>query len=227
MLVWSWFSDPFGTDAANENPAGIGTFKYNLRFAGQVFDGQAGLHYNYLRDYDPATGRYPESDPLELGGGSYSTYAYVHGDPISRIEPLGLDDTVCMFNPTMCGMPGGSAPNAPPPVAQVLIGGVATDLAVVAPEVLNALKALQQALSQPPNGLPPPGTKPPVEHPEQCEVGPSTRGSGSSLWDSNGGEWRYAPGDKWHNPHWDYNPWNTWNAPWTNVPIGNLPPVKP
>ena len=29
---------------------------YNLRFPGQVFDRQAGLHYNYRRDYDPAGG---------------------------------------------------------------------------------------------------------------------------------------------------------------------------
>jgi hypothetical protein len=28
---------PVGTDAANENPAGAGTFPYNLRFPGQVF----------------------------------------------------------------------------------------------------------------------------------------------------------------------------------------------
>src|SRR3954462_15081178 len=55
-------ADPFGTDAANPNPAGAGTFAYNLRFPGQLFDGQAGLHPNHLRDYDAATGRYVESD---------------------------------------------------------------------------------------------------------------------------------------------------------------------
>lgn len=65
MQVWTWFSDPFGTDAANANPSGAGTFAYNLRFPGQVFDGQVGLHYNYMRDYDPATGRYVESDPTD------------------------------------------------------------------------------------------------------------------------------------------------------------------
>jgi len=87
--MWTWFSDPFGTDAANSNPSGAGAFAYNLRFPGQVFDGQVGLHSNYFRDYDPATGRYVESDPIGLDGGT-NPYAYALGDPISGIDPLGL-----------------------------------------------------------------------------------------------------------------------------------------
>jgi uncharacterized protein RhaS with RHS repeats len=46
-------------------------------------------HYNYFRDFDPATGRYVESDPLGLGGGSYSTYAYANGNPITSDDPTG------------------------------------------------------------------------------------------------------------------------------------------
>ena len=38
-------------------------FVYNLRFPGQYFDQETDLHYNYFRDYDPATGRYVQSDP--------------------------------------------------------------------------------------------------------------------------------------------------------------------
>jgi hypothetical protein len=79
-------------------------------------------------------------------------------------------------------------------------------------------------------GLPPDGTEPPVE--EECKVGPASRPSerakgGKSLWDSNGGEWRWYPGDKWHNPHWDFNSHVRPDSPWENIPHGDLPPAKP
>ena len=80
-----------GTPLSRADPAGAGTFSYNLRFPGQMFDGQAGLSQNYFRDYDPAVGRYVESDPIGLARGSYSTYAYAKGNPVSLRDPSGKD----------------------------------------------------------------------------------------------------------------------------------------
>jgi RHS repeat-associated protein len=90
-IVWAWTSDPFGNGFVDQNPVGDGQyFVYNLRFPGQYYDAETGLNYNYERDYDPQTGRYIESDPIGLAGGSYSTYTYAGGNPISNVDPLGL-----------------------------------------------------------------------------------------------------------------------------------------
>jgi len=89
QLVWQWDSDPFGTTLPNENPTSLGSFSYNLRFPGQYFDTETGTHYNYFRDYEPATGRYVESDPTGLFGG-INTFGYVNQSPLDSFDPDGL-----------------------------------------------------------------------------------------------------------------------------------------
>jgi len=91
VVVWRWDSDPFGEAPANDNPDGdASAFAFQLRFPGQFKDDESGLNYNYFRDYDPATGRYVESDPIGLEGGQPSTYAYVNGNPVHAVDPQGL-----------------------------------------------------------------------------------------------------------------------------------------
>jgi RHS repeat-associated protein len=63
---------------------------FNFRYQGQYFDQETNTSYNYFRNYDPATGRYVESDPIGLYGGSASTYGYVKGRPLSLRDPFGL-----------------------------------------------------------------------------------------------------------------------------------------
>lgn len=68
--VWRWEGEAFGANAPDEDPDGNGIpFTFNLSFPGQYYDQESGLNYNYFRDYDPANGRYIQSDPIGLEGG--------------------------------------------------------------------------------------------------------------------------------------------------------------
>jgi RHS repeat-associated protein len=90
QIVWRWDNDPFGRHTANEDPDGDSQlFTFALRYPGQYYDEETGLHYNYFRDYDPATGRYIESDPIGLAAG-LNTYGYVGGNPVRYADPSGL-----------------------------------------------------------------------------------------------------------------------------------------
>ncbi|WKE66618.1 RHS domain-containing protein [Gallaecimonas kandeliae] len=83
-VVWQASYTPFG-----EANIAVETVTNNLRFPGQYYDQESGLHYNYFRDYDPDLGRYIESDPIGLNGG-VNTYGYVGGNPIGYVDSLGL-----------------------------------------------------------------------------------------------------------------------------------------
>jgi len=85
-IVWQVGDSPFGADA----PV-IELIENNIRFPGQYYDEETGLHYNWNRYYDPETGRYVTSDPIGLEGG-LNTYGYVLGNPIRYIDPNGLQN---------------------------------------------------------------------------------------------------------------------------------------
>ena len=69
-------------------PTSAGSFAYNLRFPGQYYDAESGLNYNVNRDYEAATGRYIQSDPIGLQGGLH-TYLYTGGSPLNAVDPFG------------------------------------------------------------------------------------------------------------------------------------------
>ncbi|RKZ83010.1 MAG: hypothetical protein DRR16_18340, partial [Candidatus Parabeggiatoa sp. nov. 3] len=68
-----------------------------IRFPGQWFDDESGLHYNRFRYYDPQTGRFISQDPIGLIGG-LNSYWYAK-NPVSWMDVLGLQKRPCsIFN---------------------------------------------------------------------------------------------------------------------------------
>ncbi|MFJ2333559.1 RHS repeat-associated core domain-containing protein [Pseudomonas helleri] len=74
-----------------------------LRFQGQYYDEESGLHYNRHRYYNPNTGRYLTPDPIKLAGG-LNSYQYVP-NPTGWVDPLGLNPCPGGDNTPACERP--------------------------------------------------------------------------------------------------------------------------
>ncbi len=82
-IVWQAHYSVFGKATITVNK-----IDNPIRFQGQYYDSESGLHYNHFRYYDPQTGRFISQDPIGLLGGiNHYQYAPNH---INWIDPLGL-----------------------------------------------------------------------------------------------------------------------------------------
>ncbi|WP_225813310.1 putative T7SS-secreted protein [Streptomyces spinosus] len=88
-IAWRTRSTLWGTTAWSANS----TTYTPLRFPGQYYDPETGLHYNYFRHYDPETARYLTPDPLGLAPAP-SPATYVH-NPLRWTDSLGLAPDAC------------------------------------------------------------------------------------------------------------------------------------
>jgi RHS repeat-associated protein len=83
-VVWAADYTTYG----NATVRPTSTVTNNLRFPGQYYDAETGLHYNHRRYYDPAIGRYLTPDPIGISGG-LNAYQYARGNPTNWIDPTG------------------------------------------------------------------------------------------------------------------------------------------
>ena len=81
VKVWEASYLPFGG-------VHVATGGIDLRFPGQWFQAESGLHQNWMRDYDPTTGRYIQADPLGLVDGA-SVYGYALQNPGRYVDQRG------------------------------------------------------------------------------------------------------------------------------------------
>jgi len=102
-IVWSLEARPFGDGSAPTGSASL-----DLRFPGQYFDGETGLHQNWHRDYAPGLGRYVEVDPMRYDpaegrlltedpsgfADGPNLYGYVANNPVLARDPTGTHQVV-------------------------------------------------------------------------------------------------------------------------------------
>ncbi|EOM8267791.1 rhs element protein RhsC, partial [Escherichia coli] len=89
----AWYAeyDEWGNQLNEENPHQL---QQLIRLPGQQYDEESGLYYNRHRYYDPLRGRCITQDPIGLKGG-WNFYQYPL-NPISNIDPLGLETLKCI-----------------------------------------------------------------------------------------------------------------------------------
>jgi len=111
-VTWKSRHKAFGEAVVESDPDADGVaVEFNPRLPGQYADAESGLHYNYLRDYDPQTGRYLQSDPLGVDGGT-NLFLYVNANPLNYADPTGEAGPaagavaavalLCARNPRLC-----------------------------------------------------------------------------------------------------------------------------
>jgi RHS repeat-associated protein len=101
-VVWNAKYSSFGKAIIE-----IETVENNLRFPGQYYDSETGLHYNRYRYYNSMIGRYFRIDPVHHFNGddenipyilffllktptALHNYNYANNDPVNFIDPEGL-----------------------------------------------------------------------------------------------------------------------------------------
>lgn len=141
--------------SAYGNVAASGSQVPEWQYAGRENDGN-GLYYYRFRYYSPTMGRFISEDPIGWASGQSSAYAYVGGNPISRIDPYGL---YCLSEKQIGAISGGvggafsgaiaglQAGNIPAAIALGGLGGLAGAYSGALGADTNARAALSGAVS--------------------------------------------------------------------------------
>ena len=165
--TWKAISEAFGETKVDT----ASTITMNLRFAGQYFDDESGLHQNYFRDYHSRSGRYIQRDPIGLSGGM-NVHGYAGLNPITNADPFGLS----ALRGAAWGARVGAAAGTPlGPVGVGVLGAIGAGAGALIGWYVTGPALQESAVPTPPV----PGAVPHSENP--------TTGSGTRQWEKPGG----------------------------------------
>ena len=66
-------------------------FGNSFMFTGRELDRETGLYHYRARYYSPQLGRFTQMDPIGFAGGSWNLFEYVGSNPLTRVDPWGLE----------------------------------------------------------------------------------------------------------------------------------------
>jgi RHS repeat-associated protein len=95
QLVERTTYQPYGAVESDYRPAKWKSFREPYKFTGKEEDIEVGATYFGVRYYQPYLGRFMSADPLTIHGlgSDLNPYAYVGGQVMTNVDPLGLDRT--------------------------------------------------------------------------------------------------------------------------------------
>ena len=96
-----------------------------FRYTGQIAIPEAQLYYYKARVYDPATGRFLQTDPVGYKD-DLDLYAYVGDDPVDKTDPTGNQEALvlCAAGPAGCAVGAGITVGQAVVAGAVVVGGV-------------------------------------------------------------------------------------------------------